>query len=96
MSQFTYVNDLKSAVRMDEPITSGPAPRWMKKSVESTSRYVYFYLLHVCTLQEMYSIYFCFYLVYSDSSVNTSRKTIDLMPIKKTPSKTPNKSKSPG
>jgi len=36
MSQFTYVNDLKSAVRMDEPITSGPASRRMKKSVEST------------------------------------------------------------
>lgn len=66
MSQFSYVNDLKSAVRMDEPITSGPAPRWMKKSVESTS-----------------------------SSANTSRKTNELLPIKKTPSKTPNKSKSP-
>jgi len=91
MSQFSYVNDLKSAVRMDEPITSGPAPRWMKKSVESSSRYVYFYVLHVCTLQEMYLVFVCFYCVYSDSSANTSRKTNELLPIKKTPSKTPNK-----
>lgn len=49
MSQFAFVNDLKSAVRMDEPITSGPAPRWMKKSVESTSRYVYVNVLCLYT-----------------------------------------------
>lgn len=53
MSQFSYVNDLKSAVRMDEPITNGPAPRWMKKSLESTSRYVHFDILRIFTLQEM-------------------------------------------
>lgn len=50
MSQFTFVNDLKSAVRMDEPITNGPAPRWLKKSVESSTRYVYVYVLLVYTL----------------------------------------------
>lgn len=38
---------------------------------------------------------FCLPTFFTDSSANTSRKTIELMSAKKTPSKTPNKSKSP-
>lgn len=31
-AHFVFMNNLKSAVRMDEPITKGPVPRWQKKA----------------------------------------------------------------
>jgi hypothetical protein len=37
MSQFAFANELKNCVRMDEPITKGPIPRWQKKCVEASN-----------------------------------------------------------
>lgn len=31
MSQFSYINDINSALGMDSEITKGPVPRWQKK-----------------------------------------------------------------
>lgn len=50
MSQFAFINDLKNAAIMDDPITSGPVPRWMKKSVEASRYYLSFYFLFVVML----------------------------------------------
>lgn len=99
MSQFAFVNDLKNAVVMNDPITNGPAPRWMKKSVESTSRYVD--NVNLSRVRNSNSPT----CPFSRSSMNTSRNKLstsvnskpskdahDLMPVKKTPSKTPKKS----
>ncbi|XP_075227152.1 cell division cycle 20 protein fzy [Lycorma delicatula] len=36
MSQFSFINDLNAAVKMDEPLTKGPVPRWQKKCLESS------------------------------------------------------------
>lgn len=37
MSQFAFFNDLNSAVKMDEPLTKGPLPRWQRKNKENSS-----------------------------------------------------------
>jgi hypothetical protein len=37
MSQFTFANELKNCVRMDEPITKGPIPRWQRKCIEASN-----------------------------------------------------------
>uniref|UniRef100_A0A1B6CXB3 CDC20/Fizzy WD40 domain-containing protein n=3 Tax=Clastoptera arizonana TaxID=38151 RepID=A0A1B6CXB3_9HEMI len=37
MAQFSFFNEINSAVRMDEPITKGPTPRWQKKTLESNT-----------------------------------------------------------
>ena len=42
MSQFAFANELKNCVRMDEPITKGPIPRWQRKCIEASSlRFVF-------------------------------------------------------
>jgi hypothetical protein len=42
MSQFAFANELKNCVRMDEPITKGPIPRWQRKCIEASNlRYVF-------------------------------------------------------
>jgi hypothetical protein len=42
MSQFAFANDLKNCVRMDEPITKGPIPRWQRKCIEASNlRFVF-------------------------------------------------------
>ncbi|XP_073984224.1 cell division cycle 20 protein fzy [Rhodnius prolixus] len=37
MAQFHFANDLNNALRMDEPITKGPVPRWKKKMDTSSN-----------------------------------------------------------
>ncbi|PSN50320.1 Cell division cycle protein 20 [Blattella germanica] len=37
MSQFAFANELKNCLKMDEPITKGPIPRWQKKRLESSN-----------------------------------------------------------
>jgi hypothetical protein len=41
MSQFAFSREMNS-VRMDEPITKGPIPRWQRKCIEASSlRFVF-------------------------------------------------------
>ncbi|XP_014251198.1 cell division cycle protein 20 homolog [Cimex lectularius] len=37
MAQFNFINELNSALRMDDPITKGPLPRWQRKVLEGSS-----------------------------------------------------------
>jgi len=42
MSQFAFANELRNCVRMDEPITKGPIPRWQRKCIEASNlRFVF-------------------------------------------------------
>lgn len=44
MAGYNFMNELNNVVRMDEPITRGPMPRWQKKCVDSSnSRFVSLY-----------------------------------------------------
>jgi cell division cycle protein 20 (cofactor of APC complex) len=47
MSQFAFANELKNCVRMDEPITKGPIPRWQKKCIEASNLRFAFAILRV-------------------------------------------------
>ncbi|XP_049799379.1 cell division cycle protein 20 homolog isoform X1 [Schistocerca nitens] len=38
MSQFSFFNEINSCVRMDDPITKGPVPRWQKKNLDTSNR----------------------------------------------------------
>jgi len=82
MAQFTFVNDLNNALRMDDPLTRGPAPRWQKKAMDSSS-------------SNMSSANISLNASKSKSNLKTPKKDPN---NKKTPSKTPSKTpkKSPG
>uniref|UniRef100_A0A1B6GJ63 Cell division cycle protein 20 homolog n=1 Tax=Cuerna arida TaxID=1464854 RepID=A0A1B6GJ63_9HEMI len=90
MAQFSFFNDLNSAVRMDDPITKGPVPRWQQKGLETSSSGMN---ISLNASKSMFA-----------TSVNTSSSKTpkkhgnsELTHQKKTPSKTPSKTprKSP-
>jgi len=100
MSQFAFLNSINNAVKMDEPITKGPIPRYEKRKIlENRYKIV---LKYVPILD---SFKFSFLFSYSNlnssmlnssksssmSSGKTPKKHIDIY-NKKTPSKTPKKS----
>lgn len=88
MSQFSFMNDLNNAVRMDEPLTKA-VPRWQKKCLESSSGNVNLSLnSSKSTLNTTNN---------SKTPKRNDSKTADKMNAMKTPLKTPSKTpkKSP-
>lgn len=37
MTNFSFVNDLNHLLKMDDPVTKGPMPRWQKKGLEMSN-----------------------------------------------------------
>nr|XP_018905377.1 PREDICTED: cell division cycle protein 20 homolog [Bemisia tabaci] len=84
MAQFSFLNDLNSAVRMDEPITKGPVPRWQKKTLEPSGGINSSLNLSKGKISASFNA--------SSSGMPKTPKQSDAMAMKKTPSKTPKKS----
>ncbi|XP_063241197.1 cell division cycle protein 20 homolog isoform X2 [Bacillus rossius redtenbacheri] len=94
MSQFSFYNDVNSCVRMDEPITRGPQPRWLKKPDENCSS-------TNITNNSLNTSKSFLSLSMNSSQLKSPSKGISAQ-LKKTPRKTPSKTpkktpkKSPG
>ncbi|XP_069696576.1 cell division cycle protein 20 homolog isoform X2 [Periplaneta americana] len=84
MSQFAFANELKNCVRMDEPITKGPIPRWQKKCLEASNS-----SNTSLNISKKTSASFNGSLSRTPSKRNLSAENAG---TKKTPSKTPKKS----
>ncbi|KAI4460335.1 cell division cycle 20 cdc20 fizzy -related [Holotrichia oblita] len=89
MAQFRYVNELNSLMNIDGPITKGPVPRWQRKGIENNSS-----TTNVSLNSSKQK---------SNSSINNSKTPTKnnscadiVIRTRKTPAKTPSKSKSPG
>lgn len=87
MSQFTFANELKNCVRMDEPITKGPIPRWQRKCIEASN----LSNTNLNVSKKKASTSFNASLSKTPSKWNVSGESIA---TKKTPAKTPKKSPS--
>nr|CAD7396308.1 unnamed protein product [Timema cristinae] len=88
MAQCNFLNEIKNCVRMDDPLTKGPLPRWQKKRLEASNNSIN--LSNVNNSMNKLSASF------NTSNSRTPSKQGGVA-TKKTPSKTPSKTpkKSP-
>lgn len=70
MAQFAFLNSLNSAVKMDEPITRGPVPRYEKRKILENKYYTALFRNHFLT--SYYEHFYVFHSTCDYSNLNSS------------------------